>query len=94
MQNKKQVIIYVVVVFLALVWMKQYKTIGQQKDAIADYEYSLVRYERALEEANNNIEEANSTIEDAQGSAWSSYEDMGYALDNLYTVDTVSGPGW
>ncbi len=57
-----------------------------------DCEYKLSDYETSLEEANNNIEEANSIIEDAQGSAWSSYEDMGDALDNLSTVDTVDAP--
>ena len=49
-------------------------------------------YESSLEEANSQIEEANSMIEDAQGYAWSSYEDMGYALDNLSTVDTIPEP--
>lgn len=49
-------------------------------------------YSDALDEANSNIEQANANIEDAQNYAWSSYEDMGYALDNLETVDTISAP--
>ena len=52
----------------------------------------LDEYQSALSEANDNIDSANSTIEDAQSYAWSSYEDMGYALENLSTVDTVSDP--
>lgn len=52
----------------------------------------LDEYQSALSEANDNIDSANSNIEDAQGYAWSSYEEMGEALDNLSTVDTVSEP--
>ena len=52
----------------------------------------LSEYQSALSEANDNIEEANSTIEDARGYAWSSYHDMGSALENLSTVDTVQEP--
>ncbi len=52
----------------------------------------LDRIETALEEANSNIEEANSNIEDAQGYAWSNYQEMGEALENLTTVDTVAEP--
>ncbi len=33
-----------------------------------------------------SLEEANSMIESAQSYAWSSYEEMGYALDNLYPI--------
>lgn len=52
----------------------------------------LSEYQSALGEANDNIEEANSYIEDAQSYAWSSYDDMGDALENMSTVDTVSEP--
>ena len=88
----KKVLIYGVVIFLVLSWMNQYKTIEHQEDTIARQEDLLSEYEDALDEANDNIDEANSMIEDAQWQAWSSYEDMGYALDNLYTVDTISKP--
>lgn len=60
-----------------------------------DYDYcesSLSEYKDALEEANDNIDEANSKIEDAKGYAWENYEEMGNALENLETVDTVSEP--
>ena len=52
----------------------------------------LADYQSALGEANDNIDDANSMIEDAQGYAWSDYEEMGYALDNLSTVDNVDTP--
>lgn len=52
----------------------------------------LSNYEDALSQANDNISEANSAIEEAQGYAWSSYEEMGGALENLQTVDEVSTP--
>ena len=35
----------------------------------------------------NALDEANSNIEDAQSYAWSSYDEMGDALDNLTTVN-------
>jgi len=54
--------------------------------------YRSRMYQEALEEANGNIEELNSLIEEAQGYAWESYEEMGEALDNLHTVDTVLDP--
>jgi hypothetical protein len=55
-------------------------------------EYRVDDYRSALEEANNNIEEVNLIIEDAQGYVWSSYDEMGEALDNLSTVETIDEP--
>ncbi len=55
-------------------------------------ESTVSDYSSALDEANNNIDEANTSIEDAQGTAWSSYDEMGQALDNLTAVDTVQAP--
>ena len=52
----------------------------------------LDEYQYALDQANANIEDANSIIEDAQGYAWSSYQEMGEALDDLQTVDTILEP--
>lgn len=64
----------------------------QIKEENRELEDTVDSYQSALSEANDNIESANSMIEDAQGYAWSSYEEMGYALDDLSTVDTVSEP--
>lgn len=83
-QSTKSWLILLIIIALIWIW-RNYKTIDE-------LEYTITEYQSALEEANNNIEEANSTIEDAQGYTWSSYEDMGYALDNLETVETVSEP--
>lgn len=58
---------------------------GACRDRISDYQ-------SALEEANDNIERANEMIEEAKRYTWESYDEMGEALDNLETVDTVSEP--
>jgi hypothetical protein len=50
----------------------------------------LSKNRSCLLEANDNIDQANSNIEDAKSSAWSDYDEMGSALDNLETVDNVS----
>lgn len=50
-------------------------------------------YSSALERATSSIEEANSQIIDGQGYAWSSYDEMGETLDNLYEVDEADDPG-
>lgn len=52
----------------------------------------IENYDQALNEANDNIEICNSSIENAQGYTWSTYEDMGQALESLETVDTISNP--
>jgi hypothetical protein len=45
-----------------------------------------LRLESIVDEYQSALEEANSNIENAQSYAWSDYEEMGYALDNLQTV--------
>jgi hypothetical protein len=49
-------------------------------------------YVSSLERAISNVEEANNQISDAQSNAWSSYDEMGDALDNLYEVEEVDDP--
>lgn len=73
-------------VCFAMLWFKYDKLKGEN----ADLSRELRNYESALDEANDNIEQANSYIEEAQWYAWESYEEMGEALDNLQTVDTVT----
>ncbi len=80
--------IYILLVILVLGWFR-YDRLKKENFYLKD---ELVSYQSALDEANQNIEDANSMIEDAQSSAWSSYEDMGSALDNLQTVDIISNP--
>ncbi len=48
--------------------------------------------QNALEEANSNIEEANYTINSAKSYAWEPYDDMGYALESLEEIESVSEP--
>lgn len=86
--NKENIFIYIligVIVFGFIQFNKNNKKIERLTDLISEYQY-------ALNQANENIEEANSIIEDAQNYAWSSYQEMGEALDNLYIVDTVFEP--
>lgn len=95
MAKYSKIIIVVLVVFLFILGQKYKALRSENEDLSAENEdlSSLVdEYDYSLSEANDNIEEANSIIEDAQGYAWSSYEEMGEALDNLTTVDTVSAP--
>ncbi len=90
----------IVIVLIAGIWIwSLYGDVNKLKnennyleDSLYSCNASLDDYQSALEEANNNIDEANSIIEDAQSYAWSNYQEMGDALDNLYTVNTVSEP--
>jgi len=90
-----------IIVFLvgALVWaifFHQNTYEGQTAEEwFNEYDYQASQneeYKNALEEANNNIDEANSMIEEAKWYSWERYEEMGDALDSLYTIDTVSEP--
>ncbi len=58
-------------------WKSLYE---ESQDELASCEDESYVYQDALDQANSNIE-------DAQSYAWSSYEDMGYALDSLETVE-------
>lgn len=73
------------IILLIFIWATLKGQVTELENLVNDYSYALQR-------ANDNIDEANSMIEDAQGYAWSSYEEMGYALDSLTTVDTISDP--
>lgn len=44
---------------------------------------TLYETQTLLEETETRLEYANASISDAQSYAWSSYEDMGYALESL-----------
>jgi archaellum component FlaF (FlaF/FlaG flagellin family) len=88
MQKHHNIILVILIAALLIVGAK-YKSLKSENENLT----SLVdEYDYSLSQANDNIEEANSYIEDAQGYAWSSYEDMGYALESMDIVDTVSAP--
>ncbi|PIU99210.1 hypothetical protein COS59_00975 [Candidatus Wolfebacteria bacterium CG03_land_8_20_14_0_80_36_15] len=87
-ESKYKILFFVLLVILILGWLK-YNNLKEENAALTN---QIDEYQHALGQANENIDEANSIIEDAQNYAWSSYEEMGYALDNLYTIDTISEP--
>lgn len=87
-ENKSNKWLFVVIILVVVIFL-QLNKINKIKEDIARLESNNDELSYALDEANGNIEQANSSIEDAQDYAWSSYNDMGYALDNLETVDTV-----
>lgn len=67
----------------------QHSDIVKLRDALSEANANI-------DTANNTIEELNSQIDDAKSNAWSDYETMGYALDNLEgggeTASTISDP--
>lgn len=82
--NYEWVVVTIIIMFL---WFctdhskltNQAKELKEYKNQVEELEAELSTYKEALEQANSNIE-------DAKNEAWSSYTDMGYALDNLETV--------
>ena len=85
MKEKTKIIIFIALIVFGLWTWSNHNTINSLRR-------ELFEYQDALSEANDNIEQANSYIEEAQAYAWNSYEDMGWALDNLETVDMVNEP--
>lgn len=75
---------FILLIVLSILFWRDHRNLSAQltesQDEVAYYEDELSSYEDALEQANSNIE-------DAQSYAWSSYYDMGYALDYLETVE-------
>jgi hypothetical protein len=76
----------VVIIFIVIMWVLDNRGLNRALDNVVG------EYHDALSGANSNIEELNSIIEDAQSHTWSSYDEMGQALDELYTVDTIPDP--
>lgn len=87
-ESKDKTLFFVLLIVLIFVWLG-YNNLKRKNNILTN---RVDAYQSALQEANENIEEANSIIEDAQNYAWSSYEEMGNALDNLTTMDTVLEP--
>lgn len=87
-ENKYKTLLFALLVIFIFSWLK-YNNLKEENIILTD---QVDEYQYALDQANENIDEANSMIENAQGYAWSSYQEMGEALDNLETVDTVSQP--
>ena len=76
--------IFILLVILSIwFWKDHHNLTGRVEslqDEVADLDNKANSYSDALDQAISNIE-------DAQSYAWSSYDDMGYALDNLETVE-------
>ena len=76
--------IFILLVILSIWFWKDHHNLTSRveslQDEVADLDDKANSYSDALDQANSNIE-------DAQSYAWSSYDDMGYALDNLETVE-------
>lgn len=76
--------IFILLVILSIWFWRDHRNLTSQveslQDEVADLDDKTNSYSDALDQANSNIE-------DAQSYAWSSYDDMGYALDNLETVE-------
>lgn len=76
--------LFVVLIILSIwFWRDHYKLTAQiqtLQDEVYELDNKVNSYSDALDQANSNID-------DAKGYAWSSYDDMGYALDNLETVE-------
>lgn len=87
-ESKYRILFFVLLIILIFGWLK-YNNLREENATLTD---QIDAYQYTLGQANENIDEANSIIEDAQSYAWSSYEEMGDALDNLTTVDTISEP--
>lgn len=64
----------------------------ESQERVDELEQEVEDYADALFEANNNIENLNNQIEDAKYNAWATYDEMGEALDNLYTERTIDAP--
>ena len=76
--------IFILLVILSIWFWRDHHNLTSRveslQDEVADLDDKANSYSDALDQANSNIE-------DAQSYAWSSYDDMGYALDNLETVE-------
>ena len=89
-ENKFGTTIFIILIVAGIWLWSDHNRIKELESQANEYQNQLDDYEYALDEANSNIETANSYIEDAQSYAWSTYDDMGYALDNLEIVETVN----
>jgi hypothetical protein len=80
---------FCLLLFFGFGYFEQKEEIAQLQEDFNDCRSDLADAEYYLDQANTSIEEANSYIEDAQSYAWSTYEEMGYALESMSTVETV-----
>lgn len=75
---------FVIFIILSIWFWRDHHKLTMQIQNLHDEIYELDNKANSYSEA---LDQANSNIDDAKGYAWSSYDDMGYALDNLETVE-------
>lgn len=80
----------VFILVIAVIWLGF--TVHNQGETITQLKSIIYSCDNAVTNANQNIDDLNSQIYDAQYSAWSDYDTMGYALENLTTGEVVSNP--
>lgn len=69
---------FFIVLIILLIWFwRDHRNLENKLEETQD---ELYEYQYALGQANSNIE-------DARWYAWESYDDMGYALENLETIE-------
>ncbi len=76
--------LFIFLVVISIWFWRGHHKLTEQVESLQDEVYESDRRTRLYSDA---LDQANSNIEDAQSYAWSSYDDMGYALDNLETVE-------
>lgn len=73
-----------ILIILSIWFWKDHHKLTTQIQNLQDEVYELDDKVNSYSDA---LDQANSNIDDAKGYTWSSYDDMGYALDNLETVE-------
>lgn len=76
--------LFVVLIILSIWFWRDRHKLNERVESLQDEVYE---FEQRASSYSDALDQANSNIEDAQSYAWSSYDDMGYALDNLETVE-------
>lgn len=82
---------FIVLIIICIWFWRDHHSLKDQLEKsqsdLVDSQYALSSCEDESQSYQDALDEANSNIEDAQSYAWSSYEEMGDALDNLTTVN-------
>lgn len=75
---------FVIFIILSIWFWRDHHKLTTQIQNLQDEIYELNNKVNFYSDA---LDQANSNIDDAKRYAWSSYDDMGYVLDNLETVE-------
>lgn len=83
-KSKAANILLIIAIIGLLIFWSSYSAL---QDRLTETEDVLSERDDQYVRCSDALSEANTQIEDAQNYAWSSYDEMGETLDNLYTVD-------